>query len=232
MGFTVASDFFEKIPDACFGVVVVKGFEPGRLKEKAGVLLEESISLIRERFAGKNIKEQPEVVLYREASRKLDINPNKFLSSVEALCGRILKGGSLPAINEVVDACNAFSIRYVLPMGAHDLGKAEGDMELRFARDGDLFLPFGATEFEEVPPGEPVYAAGNRVKTRRWIWRQSDEGKITGESRDIFIPIDGFEKNREAVLEARERLAELFAQAGGCRVLTGFIDRERPQMEF
>lgn len=232
MSFIVSSDFFAQVPEACFGVVVLRGFNPAGLKENVHELLEESIALARERFAGKNFKEQPEIAPYREAFRKLDINPNKFPPSVEALCSRVLKGGALPRINAVVDLCNAISIRYILPIGAHDLAKADGDMEVRFSREGDLFLPFGASETEVVPPGEPVYAAGNRVKTRRWIWRQSDEGKITEESRDIFIPIDGFAENKKAVLEARDRLAELFAGVEGCSVLTGFVDKEKPRMEF
>lgn len=36
----------------------------------------------------------------------------------------------------------------------------------------------GTNEIEKLNDGEVVYAVGNQVRTRRWTWRQSDEGKI------------------------------------------------------
>ncbi len=34
--------------------------------------------------------------------------------------------------------------------------------------------------------GELIYSVGDMVKTRRWIWRQGEEGKITNSSKYIF----------------------------------------------
>ena len=39
---------------------------------------------------------------------------------------------------------NAVSLKYTLPMGAHDLGGSE-DICIRLARPGDSFLPFGGS---------------------------------------------------------------------------------------
>ena len=142
-----------------------------------------------------------------EAFRALDINPNKYLCSIEALFTRIAKGKGMPHINPVVDLGNAVSLKYTLPMGAHDLGGSSEDICIRFALPGDTFLPFGG-EAEETPDsGEVVYAVGHQVRTRRWTWRQSEHGKITPESTDIFFPIDGFtDFNRGQVLAACQQI--------------------------
>lgn len=43
------------------------------------------------------------------------------------------------------------------------------------------------------------------MKTRRWIWRQGEVGKITNKTKNIFIPIDGFKsKNYDKIIKARD----------------------------
>lgn len=41
----------------------------------------------------------------------------------------------------------------------------------------DLFIPFGSTEYDNPEVGEAVYASGNEIRTRRWTWRQGENGK-------------------------------------------------------
>ena len=126
-----------------------------------------------------------------------------------------------------------FSLKYTLPMGAHDLGGSSEDICIRLALPGDTFLPFGG-EAEETPDsGEVVYAVGNQVRTRRWTWRQSEHGKITPESTDIFFPIDGFtDFNREQVLAARDELQTLVKRIFGVEAAVGFVDADHPEMEL
>ena len=116
-------------------------------------------------------------------------------------------------------------------MGAHDIDAASGDIQVRFSRQGDLFTPFGETAAEQLEAGELIYSAGDRVKTRRWIWRQSEEGKVTGNSRNIFFPIDGFsDKNLARVIAARDELAAFLDQIFGASVQVGLVDRDNPTL--
>lgn len=137
----------------------------------------------------------------------------------------------MPHINPVVDLGNAFSLKYTLPMGAHDLGGSSEDICIRLAQSGDTFLPFGG-EAEETPDnGEVVYAVGHQVRTRRWFWRQSEHDKITPSSTDIFFPIDGFtDFNRTQVLAARDELQTLTMQIFGCEAIAGFVNADHPEM--
>ena len=208
MRFKIEDKVFEILPDVCIGAVVIKGVNNQGTNPEINNLLEEALEQTREKFGDIKPKEHPDILPYREAFRTLGFNPNKFPCSVEALSSRIARGGSLPDINPVVNLVNMISLKYTLPMGAHDLDAAEDDIVVRFSRDGDLFVPFGETETEKPDPDELVYARGNSVKTRKWIWRQSDQGKVTGDSANIFIPIDGFsDHNLEKVIAAGREIA-------------------------
>ena len=244
MKFTVEKEIFEKLPNACFGVVVAKGIDNSVQKEAIDEFLEEGIISASSYFAGKKVKEDPAILPYREAFRSLGSNPNKYMCSVEALFTRIAKGKGMPHINPIVDLGNAVSLKYTLPIGAHDLDSvptaddpdsdgAAGGISIRLSREGDTFLPFGAAKEETLDPGEVVYAAGSQIRTRRWTWRQSEHGKITPETKRVFFPIDGFtDINLAQVIAARDELARLAEEIFGCRVRTGLVDAKNREMEI
>ena len=218
MQFIIEDKVFDLLPDVCFGVVVAKGINNEGSNHEINALLKKVLEETRDKFGDIKPKEHPDILPYREALKTLGVNPNKFPCSVEALSARIARGGSLPDINPVVNLVNTISLKYTLPMGAHDLDAAEDDIVVRFSRNGDLFVPFGETETEKPDPDELVYARGNSVKTRKWIWRQSDLGKVTGDSTNVFIPIDGFsDHNLEKVIAAGREIAA---------AITTFFDTE------
>lgn len=167
MKFIVEKSIFEKLPNACFGIVVARGINNTLKYPEIESLLDEAIRKSVSQFGGKKIKEEPEIVPYREAFLALGINPNKFMCSIEALFTRIAKGKGMPQINPVVDLGNAVSLKYALPMGAHDIGDAKDDICVRYSKPDDVFLPFGAAEEESLEEGEVVYAVGNQIRTRR-----------------------------------------------------------------
>lgn len=225
--FRVARQVFDKFPSAVFGVVAAKGIDNVSEDSRISRLLEEQRLAAINSLNGENLREHPMITPYREAFTALGYNPNKFMCSIEALCKRATKGSALPKINSVVDLGNAMSIKYMLPIGAHDIRKLSGDLEVRFAEEGDSFLPFGETERECPDSGELVYVSGHTIKTRRWIWRQSDDGKIDETSTDVVFPIDGFlDRNLESIMKAREELASLLEEFFGCEVSVGNVDRD------
>ena len=155
------------------------------------------------------------------------------MCSIEALAKRIAKGGNLPRINTAVDLGNAISLKYVLPIGAHDVQASTDDFDIRFARKDDTFIPFGENSPQAVDTGELVYARGTSVKTRRWIWRQSGAGMITEKTTDVFYPIDGFTGiNDSAVRSARDEIADILARKLNCSISTGWVDADVQEFDF
>ena len=231
--FAVEPAVFEQLPDYCVGVVVARGLDNHSQSEAIGRMLDQAAADFAQANREANVRELPGVRACRDAFQTLGMNPNKFMCSIESLMKRVQKSGALPHINTVVDLGNAFSLTYQLPMGAHDVDKLEGDIQIRFSTPEDHFLPMGETEMETMPAGELVYVSGHTVKTRRWIWRQSEDGKITGETCHVFFPIDGFQNvNGDDVLAARDALARLLEQDFGCQVVTGYVDRENNSFDF
>ena len=233
MRFKIEKKIFDKLDNLYVGVVVAKGVDNTKKYPQISQALTESLKVAEDRFLDKKVKEDELIIPYREAFRKLGINPNKFQCSVEALFGRIAKGKKLPSINPLVDLNNAVSLKHTLPMGTHDLGRSSEDIEMRYARSGDTFTPMGSTETETPEDGEIIYAVGNEVRTRRWAWRQSEYGKITPDTNYVFFPIDGFRgvNNTEADAATKE-LAELLQNIFGCEVVSGYVDREHPEFEW
>lgn len=230
MIFKVSDELFEKLPTACFGVVVARGIDNSRQYPEIDALLNSCIERASAQFSGKKVKTEPAIIPYREAFRSLGINPNKYMCSIEALFTRIAKGKGMPHINPAVDLGNAVSLKYALPIGAHDLRNVN-EIDVRPSVEGDTFLPFGKSAEETPDAGEIVYAVGNQVRTRRWTWRQSEHGKIEPDTSCIFFPIDGFtDFNREDVLRARDDLANQLKSIFNCETVSSFVSSENREI--
>ncbi|OXX83077.1 hypothetical protein AVM15_13460 [Paraclostridium benzoelyticum] len=233
MKFSVSSEVFEKLDNVCFGVIVAKGIDNSLVKNDIVEKLDQSIKDCEDKFKDTKVKELEGILCYRDAFKELGINPNKFMSSIEAMLTRTSKGKGLPNISPIVDLGNAVSLKYMVPLGAHDIDTLDGDIEVRFSKEGDGFIPLGTEETEILEDGELIYSAGDNVRTRRWIWRQSEQGKITNESKNIFFPIDGFtNKNYDSVMSARDELANLLKEVSSCDVKVGFIDKNNTEFEI
>jgi O-6-methylguanine DNA methyltransferase len=155
------------------------------------------------------------------------------MCSIEALLSRVAKKKGFPSINPLVDLANAVSIKYALPIGAHDLGTVEEELAVRFAVPGDAFTAFGGTETETPDDKELLYVSGHQIRTRRWIWRQSEVGKITEDTTAVFFPIDGFANvNKEQVIAARDELSAMLERFFGCLPGVGYVDQTNPRFEM
>lgn len=232
--FEIGSEVFETLPKLCVGLVYAEGFDntqPSAVAERA---LSDAIADAERRLAGIKASEDPRVQPYRAAFHALGMSPSRYPSSNIALLRRVAKGKGLGRINALVDLGNAVSIAHGLPLGVHVMGSPTSALELRMSREGDVFVPLGSDEADPtLAPGELVYAEGNLVQTRRWTWRQSENGKTEPDATSALIPIDGFtDSNLGAVVAARDELAALIEQAFGCRVAMGLASAERPGVEL
>ncbi|MGB9867749.1 MAG: B3/4 domain-containing protein [Bacillota bacterium] len=233
--FLVDQKVFEIAPSYCVGIVVARGVKNGPSSERIGAMLAEAVAERRSQLppSPAQVKALPQIACWRTAFQKAGINPNKFPPSIEAILLRLAKGGELPSINSVVDLCNLISVKYVLPVGAHDIGKMSGDFAVRPSKEGEPFSPMGTSQRELVPAGEVVYADALEVRTRRWTWRQGENAKITDSSTWVFCPIDGFtDVNRSEVLRARDELASMFAEVLGVKPSVYWVDAAQPLVEL
>ncbi len=232
--FIVSEEVFAKLPAYCLGVVIADGLDQAAAAPAIAGMLDAAVADFAARHAEDAIREIPGIKACRDAFYALEMNPNKFMVSIEALAKRVQKNASLPHIAPLVDLGNAFSLNFEVPMGAHDIDRMEeGGIEVRFSTPEDHFQPMGEETPEVMPEGELIYVSGHTVKTRRWLWRQSEDGKITEETSYVFFPIDGFsDANLHDVRSAADELAAFLSGLPGVKVRQGFIDRENRSLEI
>lgn len=233
MKFIVQKEIFDKLDNLFIGVVVAKGIDNSGNYPNIEKMLDESMAWATKEFADVRAKEDTRVIPYRDGFQAVGINPNKFQCSVEAMVNRLSKGKEIPHINPLVDLNNAISIKYILPMGTHNLGLSNEDTQLRYAVPEDTFKTMGTEEFEPLEENEVVYAVGHQVRTRRWAWRQSNEGKIDENTSYVFFPIDGFKGiNDDKVLEAVKELEQVLKDEFGCATASGYVDKDNNVFEW
>ena len=226
----ISSSLFEKQSDLLIGVVVARGInntiENKEIKELFKSIAEREKQLV----LGKSVKEIKEFEPYHNAMRNFGISLSRFQMSVEAMLKRMSKGDDMPSINSVVDLVNAVSLQYHMPIGTHDIDSLIDDIEIRYVKDSDIFE--GSDDSSGFDKEEVVYASGNTIRTRRWIWRQMPAGKISDNAKNLVFPVDGFLSNKETVLAARDALAENFKRFFGCDVKVGLIDKNSPSFKI
>lgn len=218
MEFRIEPQVFDVLPRLCVGVVEARGADNSVARPEVDALLDAAVTDAQARLADMKASDDARVQPYREAFHALGMSPSRYPSSNIALLRRIAKGKGFWRVNPIVDLGNAISIKYGLPLGAHAMAPDEA-LELRFSRPGDVFVELGATEPDStLDPGELVYAVGSLVHTRRWTWRQSENGKVGAKGNlSLLFPIDGFVGvNDTEVTAACAELASILCNAFGC----------------
>jgi DNA/RNA-binding domain of Phe-tRNA-synthetase-like protein len=181
----------KKYPDINIGVLVGRSLKiskryPELEKKKKTVLIAAA-----DKIGSDPVTKNAFIASWRNLYRSFGTKPGDYRPSAEALVRRSLKNGCLPTINTAVDSYNSVSVKHLIPMGGFDADKVSGDIFLRFSPGGERFLPLGANEYEETYEGEVVYADNERILTRRWNYRDCDETKVTEETENVAMFIDG-----------------------------------------
>jgi DNA/RNA-binding domain of Phe-tRNA-synthetase-like protein len=233
MRFTVQKELFEKLPDLTIGVVVATGLDNTHPSKEIDDLLTQVVEGMAKGFNVEKAQDHPRIKPWRTAFSKIGISGSKFPSSIESMVRRILKGDPFPRINPLVDLYNSVSLKYLVPMGGHDLDTLKGDIHLRFAEGREPFTPMGGGETLVVPRGELVYRDDAEVLTRNWVWRQCEKDKATERTKNIFLPIDvlgevGEERAREIIGD----LTPLIPQYLNGKIFSAILNGGNPSVEF
>lgn len=233
MFFSIQKELFDILPDLTIGMVVAKGLDNTCPSQEMEALLNQAVEGVKKNFIGSKAQEHPRIKPWRTAFTRLGISGSKFPSSIEAMTRRILKGDPFPKINPLVDLYNSVSLRFLVPMGGHDLDTLKGNIHLCFAEGWEPFTQMGGGETITVPKGELVYRDDQEVLTRNWVWRQCEKDKATEKTKNIFIPIDvlgeiGKERANEIILE----LSQLIPRYLGGTFSSAVLTNDKPSIEF
>ncbi len=235
--YSVDGAVFSRFPEYRRGVVLVQDVRNGDSPAELVQLLRAEETRARERLNLETLTAEPRLASWREAFRQLGYKPGDFRPSIESLLRRVLRGPlvgdlqghQLPTINALVDIGNIVSLRHLLPVGGHAIDVLTSDIALRPATGTEEFIAFGTDVVEHPLPGEFIFAEGETVLTRRWIWRQANHSLTLPGTKAIEFNIDALPPVTEETLQASAKdVMGLVGKYCGGSARFAVLDRRHP----
>jgi DNA/RNA-binding domain of Phe-tRNA-synthetase-like protein len=155
----------------------------------AGTALEDACRFVRE---GGPDWADAHLAAWAAVYTRFGAKPNRTPCSAQALRKRVLKDGTLPSINPVVDLYNAISLRYAVPVGGENLAAYAGAPRLTVADGTEGFdtVANGEPAIEHPLSGEVVWRDDLGVTCRRWNWRQGTRTRLNGGEESMWFVLE------------------------------------------
>ena len=210
MKFKISKKILEKFPELNIGVLVVQDIDNSGSNKAITKLLRKQESEIRKNFNTETLSQNPKISAWRTAYSSFGAKPKKYKCSVENLYRMILNEIELKPISNLVDIYNYVSIKYIIPLGGDDTDKIDGTVTLKIAKGDEPFTVLNSEEVKSPKQGEVIYADDKEVLCRRWNWRECDKSKMTENTKNATLVIEGLPPFTKAdISNIMTELAEL-----------------------
>lgn len=188
---TIQPEIFKTFPGIQVGFLIVNNLRNSTPVSVIEQMLRSEEAKQAELLKDVELPKLPEIGAWRVIYKKFGSDPKDHRSSIESLLRRARAGNKpLPIINPLVDLYNYISLKYHLPIGAEDLDKIEGLVELAFADGTEGGVCIGSSEDETCYKGEVIYRDKKGFLCRRWNWREADRTKIDHETTRAIVVIE------------------------------------------
>jgi len=234
MKFIIDKRMFEKFEGLNLGIIIAKNITSKGIPEEILKKIKEKEADIRKNYKTETLSEHPKINCWRKAYSIFGGEAKKNKSSIEALYRRILSGEELRHISTLVDIYNLLSIKYMLPLGGEDLDKMQGNIELTFANSNEVPINL-LGEKESRPPheGEVIYKDGISTICRRWNWREADRTKLTEETKNCILVVEGLPPTTEQGIEiVTKELKELTEKYCNGKLEYHILNKNKSEIEF
>lgn len=183
--------------------------------EVAKRLLAEAVDTVQ---AGGPVWAGAHLAAWDEVFRKFGAKPQRTPCSARSLRDRVLKTGTLGAIDPVVDVYNAVSLKFAVPVGGENLTAYRGAPRLVVADGSEIFdtMKNGEPAVERPDPGEVIWRDAAGVTCRRWNWRQGARTRIEAGATSMWFVLESLPEMPVDALQAAD-----VALAGGLDELFG-----------
>jgi len=194
------------IKNVCF---VLRDFRNRECEPEFDAIRREAIRELKQSWTRERLKTDPILLGFRKLHEVVGRSNKKYIASTEKLLTLLLETGDLPRVNLLVDIYNLVSAQTGLSLGSHDIDKVVGGIHLRMTEGTETFIPMGETEPKPVGAGEYAYIdEADRILCRLEV-RQADATKITLDTHNCILIIQGNAATDEATL--RRTADELIA---------------------
>ena len=220
MRFTIDKNIFDTFPTLIIGIIIVRNASNKGVSEQITSALRQEEFSIQAKYTSETIIQNEKIIVWRHAYSVFGAKPKEHKSSVENIYRLVLNGIELRHINKLVDIYNFISLKHMLPLGGEDIDKIEGDITLTCEEKNEkpvLLL----VDKESRPPhkGEVIYKDSVSAICRRWNWREADRTKLTPETKNCILVIEGLTPiTKEEVETATKELKNLVQKLCGGNV--------------
>lgn len=218
MKLTINKELADKFQEIFVEISAVSGVSVKSKNDALDEFKNTVIKEVKQTYGLDTLKDVPILRKYRDFYWRIGIDPTKIRPASEALIRRILQNKPLPTINSAVDAYNLASIKTHIAIGAFDISKLKGDLELRFAKDGERFVGIGMNEPRALGCNEIIISDEENI-VAIYPYRDSDSTKITFDTREIvllYCGVPGIE--RKELLYAKELTGRYITQFCGGKI--------------
>ncbi len=171
---------------------------------------QEIVRTILEQVTEDFIDNNPILQGFRDLHTKVKKSNRKNVASPENLFRIVMRNRVLPHVNLLVDIYNLVSLKTQLALGAHNLAKVDGNINLRLTNGDERFLPLGAVEPKLVGSGEYAYIDDSNEVICYLEVRQVEKTKVTLDTTDCFYIIQGNENTTpEYIKKVYDELIDL-----------------------
>jgi DNA/RNA-binding domain of Phe-tRNA-synthetase-like protein len=206
MSLKIDSELKTCFPDLTVLTLHIKGVQVQKRDSKLEKFKVEVTSQVRSQYTLDTVKDHPTFRAYRDFFWSIKIDPTKIRPAAEALIRRILSGKKLPCINTLVDAYNLASIKGRIALATFDADRLQGDLLMRFAREGEQFVGIGMQKPLVLKGGEIVVSDEEKL-VAIYPYRDADNTKVTEKTENIMMLVCGVPRIPEQDLENASQLA-------------------------
>lgn len=234
MLFKIAKNIFNDYPGLKIGIVLAININNEKENKEIEELFKKTQKKIKDSFTTKNLGQYPFILSWRDAYRKFGAKPKDHLSSIENLTKKILDGGELKSVNNLVDIYNMISLKYLIPAGGEDLDTIKGDIQLTLANENEPKVKLLGEKEERSPlQGEVIYKDEVGALVRRWNWKEAERTKLTKQTKNAFFVLEGLPPITDEIIKtATNELANLIKKYCEAEVSFDLLDEKHNEVEL
>jgi DNA/RNA-binding domain of Phe-tRNA-synthetase-like protein len=198
---TIAPEIFARQPDFHLVSIVVRN---ATVRLPNAQVLEDVIAAAEASVGHDEATRDAHLAAWADTYKGFGAKPNRTPCSAAALIKRVRKDGVLPRISPLVDAYNAVSVLYGIPVGGEDLDLYRGLPRLLIASGDEIFetVEQGEPVMEHPDLGEIVWCDDRGVTCRRWNWRQGRRTMVTADSTALWLVLEALKPTSADRLKA------------------------------
>lgn len=179
--------------------------------------LKDYLNIHSQRLLKSATEKDPIIQGFYDLHKKVGVSKRKNIPASENLIKLLKKRHDITRINPVVDIYNIISMESKLALGAHDIDKIVGNVNLKLTDGKELFIPLGQEEPKEVLANVYSYIDDSNEIICYLEVRQVNKTKVTNNSKDIFFIVQGNEKTDYSYIKnvAKELITVVTYYCGG-----------------